>query len=70
MAILFKEIDKGATKVSFRSAGDVDVSRLAGRFGGGGHKNAAGAFLKRPLAIVVEDVLAAARESFAVERVG
>lgn len=70
MAILFKEIDKGATKVSLRSAGDVDVSRLAGRFGGGGHKNAAGAFLKRPLAIVVEDVLAAARESFSVERVG
>ncbi|HEY7471501.1 MAG TPA: bifunctional oligoribonuclease/PAP phosphatase NrnA [Gemmatimonadota bacterium] len=70
MAILFKEIDKGATKVSFRSAGEVDVSRLAGRFGGGGHKNAAGAFLKRPLAVVVEDVLTAARESFAVERVG
>jgi phosphoesterase RecJ-like protein len=70
MAILFKEIEKGATKVSFRSAGDVDVSRLAGQFGGGGHKNAAGAFLKRPLAVVVEDVLAAARESFEVERVG
>lgn len=70
MAVLFKEIDKGATKVSFRSAGDVDVSGLAGRFGGGGHKNAAGAFLKRPLAIVVEDVLAAARESLHVERVG
>lgn len=69
MAILFKEIDKGATKVSFRSAGDVDVSRLAGQFGGGGHKNAAGAFLKRPLAVVVEDVLVAARASFAVERV-
>lgn len=70
IAILFKEIDKGATKVSFRSAGEVDVSRLAGRFGGGGHKNAAGAFLKRPLAVVVEDVLSAARELFAVERVG
>ena len=70
MAVLFKEIDKGATKVSFRSAGEVDVSRLAGRFGGGGHKNAAGAFLKRPLALVVEDVLAAARESLQVERVG
>ena len=70
MAILFKELEKGATKVSFRSAGDVDVSRLAGRFGGGGHKNAAGAFLKRPLAVVVEDVLAAARATFEVERVG
>ena len=70
MAILFKAIEKGATKVSFRSAGEVDVSRLAGRFGGGGHKNAAGVFLKRPLGVVVEDVLAAARETFQVERVG
>jgi len=70
MAILFKEIGPGATKVSFRSAGEVDVSRLAGRFGGGGHKNAAGAFLRRPMPEVVEDVLAAARETFEVEPVG
>lgn len=70
LAILFKEIEPGATKVSLRSAGGVNVSRLAGRFGGGGHKNASGAFLRRPLAEVVEQVLEAARETFEVERVG
>lgn len=70
MAILFKEIEKGATKVSLRSSGDVDVARLAGLFGGGGHKNAAGAFLRKSMGSVVEDVLAAAREIFEVQRVG
>ena len=31
------------TKMSFRSRGDIDVSLVARRFGGGGHQNAAGA---------------------------
>jgi phosphoesterase RecJ-like protein len=70
MAILFKEIEPGATKVSLRSAGEVDVSRLAGGFGGGGHRNAAGAFVRRPLPGVVEDVLEAARQVFQAEPVG
>ncbi len=35
--------------VSFRSIGDTDVSSLAMRLGGGGHKNAAGAPIKAPL---------------------
>jgi phosphoesterase RecJ-like protein len=69
LAILFKELDRGATKVSFRSAGEVDVNRLAGRFGGGGHKNAAGALIKQPMGSVVEEVLSAARESL-VQQVG
>ena len=37
-----RERQDGRWKVSFRSSGRVDVSRLASRFGGGGHKNAAG----------------------------
>jgi len=32
----------GNTKVSLRSIGDFDVSKLAQRYGGGGHRNAAG----------------------------
>jgi bifunctional oligoribonuclease and PAP phosphatase NrnA len=32
----------GGVRVSLRSRGDVDVSKLAERFGGGGHRNAAG----------------------------
>ena len=32
-------------KVSFRSKGEVDVARIAASFGGGGHRNAAGAVI-------------------------
>src|SRR6266540_392532 len=43
LALLFRQIANGRVKVSFRSLGDVDVAELAQRFGGGGHKKAAGA---------------------------
>ncbi|MEM7350897.1 MAG: bifunctional oligoribonuclease/PAP phosphatase NrnA [Acidobacteriota bacterium] len=40
---MFKEVDDdGQYKVSLRSRGDVNVERVARRFGGGGHQNAAG----------------------------
>ena len=32
----------GKVRVSLRSEGDYDVSGIAKRYGGGGHKNAAG----------------------------
>lgn len=44
LGILFIELKKGF-KVSFRSKGDIPVNKLASEFGGGGHKNAAGARL-------------------------
>lgn len=34
--------EDGKTKVSLRSRGEADVERVARRYGGGGHKNAAG----------------------------
>jgi phosphoesterase RecJ-like protein len=42
VACLLRELGDGQYKGSLRSRGRVDVSRLAGRFGGGGHHNAAG----------------------------
>jgi phosphoesterase RecJ-like protein len=60
VACLLRERD-GAVKVSFRGKGDVDVSRIAARFGGGGHPNAAGCSIPGPLDHVMDDVLAAAR---------
>ena len=43
VAASFREPDGGGPwNVSFRSRGRVDVSALATRFGGGGHRNAAG----------------------------
>ncbi len=42
VAILVKEIKSGRISVSLRSKHFVNVAELAGRFGGGGHFNAAG----------------------------
>jgi bifunctional oligoribonuclease and PAP phosphatase NrnA len=38
----FKEIEPASYRVSMRSKGDVDVNGVARKFGGGGHRNAAG----------------------------
>jgi phosphoesterase RecJ-like protein len=59
LAMIFIEQPGGGTKVSFRSRA-ADVSKLAERFGGGGHKLASGARVNRPLAAAREEVLAAA----------
>ena len=46
LGILLKETPQGTTKASFRSKDKIDVSKLAGFFGGGGHKRAAGAHIR------------------------
>lgn len=63
VAILFRGLDDGSTKLSLRSNGDVDVNRIARSFGGGGHVKAAGALVKAPPASAVPRVLAAVREA-------
>ena len=50
-------------KVSLRGKGDVAVQKIAARFGGGGHPNAAGFTVDGALAPVTRDVLAAVREA-------
>lgn len=60
VSVLFREDGPRQTKVSFRSHGATDVHALAGRFGGGGHRNAAGATLPLPLPEAVDRVLAEA----------
>jgi len=59
VAMLFTETEKG-TKVSFRSKGDDHVHEWAQAFGGGGHRNASGAFIRRSLDVTIEEVLDAA----------
>jgi len=60
VALLFSEVDDGS-KISFRSEADVRVDEWARHFGGGGHRNAAGAYVRRPtFEEVIEDVVAAA----------
>ncbi|MFO8174163.1 MAG: bifunctional oligoribonuclease/PAP phosphatase NrnA [Longimicrobiales bacterium] len=67
VGLLFREVARGGTKVSFRSNGEVDVNALAGEFGGGGHRKAAGALLEGPLPEVRERVLEATREAVRVQ---
>jgi bifunctional oligoribonuclease and PAP phosphatase NrnA len=43
VGVLIQEVAPNEAKLSFRSDGSVDVNQVAGLFGGGGHKNAAGA---------------------------
>jgi phosphoesterase RecJ-like protein len=55
------EQQSGGFKISFRSRCAVDCSRLAEKWGGGGHKAAAGAFVQGTLADVQPLVLDAVR---------
>ncbi|MDA0378677.1 MAG: bifunctional oligoribonuclease/PAP phosphatase NrnA [Bacteroidetes bacterium] len=56
VALLFTETAKG-TKISFRSKGDWEVHRWAQHFGGGGHRNAAGAFVKARLDDTIQQTI-------------
>ena len=49
-ALLLIEQEGGQSKASVRSKGEVDCSKLAERWGGGGHRAAAGATVPWPLA--------------------
>ena len=62
VAMVFIEQPGGGTKVSFR-AKSVDVSKIAERFGGGGHKLASGARTNWPLPQTRDQVLAAVEEA-------
>lgn len=65
LALFFRDLGHGKVKISFRSAGNVDVNALARRFGGGGHAKASGALVPGTLETVQASVLAAAREVLA-----
>ncbi len=67
VAVLFREL-AGEVKVSMRAKGEVNVARIAARFGGGGHPNAAGVVLPGDLAGAKVAVLAAVREALTERR--
>ena len=61
-AVIFIElVENTSFKVSFRSRCDLDCSQVAGQFGGGGHKAAAGATLEGALPELRTMVLDAVR---------
>lgn len=57
VGLLFIEQAKGGIKLSIRSRNGLDCAKLAGQFGGGGHKAAAGATLPDPLSEALPRVL-------------
>ncbi|MFQ5669938.1 MAG: bifunctional oligoribonuclease/PAP phosphatase NrnA [Acidobacteriota bacterium] len=61
IALLFRETDKGSTKVSLRSKPQHDINALARANGGGGHRNASGAVVDEPLDECSRRLVAAAK---------
>jgi bifunctional oligoribonuclease and PAP phosphatase NrnA len=57
ISVFFREIDDDYWKVSLRSKGDINVASVASLFNGGGHKNAAGYFVRAPLKAAKEALL-------------
>jgi len=55
VTLLFYETKTGQTKVSLRSK-KTDVNLLASKFGGGGHKNAAGILSDKPIDQLIEEI--------------
>jgi phosphoesterase RecJ-like protein len=58
VSILFSELEKDYFKLSLRSKGRINVERMAGKFGGGGHINAAGCRIRGDISTVKQRVLA------------
>jgi phosphoesterase RecJ-like protein len=63
VAFLLREVGAGGVKASLRAKGEVDVGRIAARFGGGGHANAAGCMLRGSLEDATRAILQAVSEA-------
>lgn len=62
-AVIFVEQATGGFKISFRSRAGLDCNQIAGKFGGGGHKAAAGAFVPGDYVAASRLVLDAVRQA-------
>jgi phosphoesterase RecJ-like protein len=60
-AVLFVELEPEQTKVSLRSRSDFNVHEIAEKFGGGGHRAAAGVTYRGPMAEAQQAILDALR---------
>ncbi len=68
LCAFFREEAPGEYRVSLRSQGDHNVGRIASEFGGGGHRNAAGATLEGSFDEVRQRVIDALKELLATDR--
>ena len=65
IAIFFRQVADDQVRLSVRTSGDYDATKLTTRFGGGGHPRAAGCTITADLATAKRDALAVARELLA-----
>jgi len=63
VAIFLRELSNHRVRLSIRSKGDVNVARIAERFGGGGHQHASGCTIDGPLPDAAEMILDVARHT-------
>jgi phosphoesterase RecJ-like protein len=63
ISVLYTQMEEGKFKVSLRSKGSVNVEKIAGRFGGGGHINAAACRISGDIDTVKARIYQAVRES-------
>ena len=62
IAISITEVHPNSYKVSIRTQHDVNANEIAMRFGGGGHKNAAGFMINGFYGNILDDILKACRD--------
>ncbi|MCK4911521.1 MAG: bifunctional oligoribonuclease/PAP phosphatase NrnA [Thermodesulfovibrionales bacterium] len=62
VSVMLKEKEGDVWKVSLRSKGDIDISRVAVQFNGGGHRNASGCSFEGNIADVKQRLLNSLRE--------
>lgn len=67
VAAFLRELSDGRFRVSLRSKGQLDVARVAQRFGGGGHECASGCSVDGPLAHALGQVLEMLRSGLSVQ---
>lgn len=67
VAVLLNQQSAEKVKVSWRSRNHMDVSKLALKYGGGGHPNAAGAELSMSLADAEKEIIASTHKLIAGE---
>ncbi len=62
VGLLFREVNGNRVKVSIRSKDEIDVATFAAKFGGGGHKNAAGIVLSEDIGKSVNLIISSLKE--------
>jgi bifunctional oligoribonuclease and PAP phosphatase NrnA len=57
VAVFLRELTDGRVRLSLRSKGEINVARIAERFGGGGHSHASGCTIDGPLPAATDLIL-------------